>query len=346
MNRYRRHTIRLAACLGGFILGCLADSSMAWSQPLNHLPPDLKTYINEALQSNPEIKRLADLKKASQEAVRPAGALDDPMLTFGFFNLPTNTFAFNQWDMTMKGIGVQQKFPFPGKRRLRSEIADEQAKADDFALLDKLNETRAKVMQAYWGLALAYSSQEITEKNKNFWEQVVKVSETRYATGQGMQADVLQAQVELGNYLDRLLQYRQEQDSLKAELNALRNRPPATPINRPAALHPRQFILKLDDVIAMLESRPQVKALKTQIDKQQKAVALARKEFYPDFNVGIDYGFRENAPTGEFRPDFFTSYVSINVPLWFKSKQAPPPARGTGQGSLRRKTLIKQPGTS
>ena len=296
---------------------------MAWSQPLNHLPPDLKTYISEALQSNPEIKRLADLKKASQEAVRPAGALEDPMLTFGFFNLPTNNFAFNQWDMTMKGIGVSQKFPFPGKRRLRSEVAEEQAKADDFALLDKLNETRAKVMQAYWGLALAYSSQEITEKNKNFWEQVVRVSETRYATGQGMQADVLQAQVELGNYLDRLLQYRQEQDSLKAELNALRNRPPATPINRPAALRPRQFILKLDDVIAMLESRPQVKALKAQIDKQQKAVALARKEFYPDFNVGIDYGFRENTPTGEFRPDFFTSYVSINVPLWFKSKQAP-----------------------
>ena len=57
----------------------------------------------------------------------------------------------------------------------------------------------------------------------------MKVSETRYATGQGMQADVLQAQVELGNYLDRLLQWRQQQDSLKAELNALRNRPAAGP---------------------------------------------------------------------------------------------------------------------
>ena len=76
--------------------------------------------------------------------------------------------------------------------------------------------------------------------------------------------------------------------------------PPTATINRPAALRPRQFIVKLDDVIAMLESRPQVKALKTQIDKQQKAVALARKDFYPDFNVGIDYGFRENTPTGQY----------------------------------------------
>ena len=245
------------------------------------------------------------------------------MLTFGFFNLPTNTYAFNQEEMTQKGIGISQKFPFPGKRRLRSEIAEEQAKADDFTLLDKLNETRAKVIQAYWGLSLAYSSYEITEKNKNSWDQVVKVSETRYATGQGMQADVLQAQVELGNYLDRLLQWRQQQESLKAELNALRNRPATATVNRPATLHPRQFLLKLDDVVKMLESRPQVKALKTQIDKQQKAVALARKDFYPDFNVGIDYGFRESTQTNQFRPDFFTSYISLNIPVWFKSKQLP-----------------------
>jgi cobalt-zinc-cadmium efflux system outer membrane protein len=310
-------------CLTGILWGCLVLSGIGWAQPLNHLPPDLKTYINEALQSNPDIKRLADLKKASQEAIRPAGALDDPMLTLGFFNLPTNTFAFNEVDMTQKGIGISQKFPFPGKRRLRSDIAEEQAKAEDFTLLDKLNETRAKVIQAYWGLALAYSSYEITEKNKNFWEQVVKVSETRYATGQAMQADVLQAQVEMGNYLDRLLQWRQQQDSLKAELNALRNRPPTTNINRPAALRPRQFTLKLNDVIQMLESRPQVKALKTQIDKQQKTVALARKDYYPDFNVGVDYGFRQNTPAGQYRPDFFTSYISLNVPLWFRSKQAP-----------------------
>jgi outer membrane protein, heavy metal efflux system len=310
-------------CLGGILWGCFALSSVGWSQPLNHLPPDLKTYINEALQANPEIKRLVNLKKASQEAIRPAGALDDPMLTLGFFNLPTDTFAFNQVDMTQKGIGISQKFPFPGKRRLRSEIAEEQSKADDFALLDKLNETRAKVIQDYWGLSLAYTSFEITARNKNFWEQVVRVAETRYATGQGMQADVLQAQVELGNYLDRLLQWRQQRESYEAQLNALRDRPPATAINRPAAMRPRLFTLKLADAIKMLESRPQVKALKTQIDKQQKAVALARKDFYPDINIGVNYGFRESTPTGKYRPDFFTSFVSLNLPLWFGSKQLP-----------------------
>ncbi len=69
---------------------------------------------------------------------------------------------------------------------------------------DKVNEIRAKVIQGYWNLSLAYADYDITQKDKEIWEQVVQVAETRYSVGQGMQADVLQAQVELGSYLDRL----------------------------------------------------------------------------------------------------------------------------------------------
>lgn len=314
--------IRFLPWLGVILGTCLALTATARAQPLNHLPADLKTYINEALQANPEIKRLADLKKASREAIRPAGALDDPMLTFGFFNLPVNTFSLNQEDMTQITLGVSQKIPFPGKRRLRSEVAAQQAKADEFALLDKLNETRAKVIQAYWGLSLAYISREITDKNKNFWEQVVQVAETRYATGQGMQADVLQAQVELGNYLDRLLQWEQQQENYRAVINALRDRPVAQALPRPAPLAPRFFSLTQDEAMQLLESRPQVKALQTLIQKQEKAVSLAKRDYWPDVNVGVDYGFRENSPLMK-RPDFFTSYIQLSIPLWFSSKQAP-----------------------
>lgn len=306
----------------GVLLGIVAATLPGWSQPLAQTPADLKTYITEALQANPEIRRLAAQKQASQEAIRPAGALDDPMLTFGFFNLPVNTFSLRQEDMTQKTLGVQQKIPFPGKRRLRSEVAAEQARADDFALLDKLNEVRARVIQAYWGLSLASAAAAITEKNKQFWEQAIKVAETRYATGQGLQADVLQAQVELGNYLDRLLQWQQQQESLKAELNALRDKPVAAPVPPPAPLRPQVATLSADEMLALLENRPQIQALKTQIRKQEKAVALAKRDYWPDVTIGVDYSFRENSPTMT-RTDFFTSYVQISLPLWFRSKQAP-----------------------
>ncbi len=75
-------------------------------------------------------------------------------------------------------------------------------------------------------------------------------------------------------------------------------------------------------MLTLLENRPQLRALKTQIQKQEKAVALAKKDYWPDLTVGVDYGFRENSPT-KTRTDFFTSYVQLNLPLWFRSKQAP-----------------------
>jgi cobalt-zinc-cadmium efflux system outer membrane protein len=286
------------------------------------LPSDLKAFIAEAMQANPAIKEKAQITTAAKEAVRPAGALDDPNVTFGLLNIPVDTWSFNQADMTQKAIAVNQKFPFFGKRRLRSEVAEEQSRADDFSHQDKINEIRSRVIQGYWSLSLAYASYDITQKDKELWHQVVEVAETRYAVGQGMQADVLQAQVELGNYLDRLFQWQQRQESISAALNALRSKPPNTAIARPQSLKPRPLTLNLDKLLALAAEQPQLQALKTQITKQEKAVALAKKDFFPDFNVGVSYGFREDRPPVS-RPDFFTSTFGMTVPLWQGAKIKP-----------------------
>ena len=73
--------------------------------------------------------------------------------------------------MTNKQFALSQKVPFPGKRRLRSEAAAEQAKSEDFSYNDKINEIRARVIQKYWDLALTYSGYDIIQKNKQFWSR-------------------------------------------------------------------------------------------------------------------------------------------------------------------------------
>ncbi|MBM4284231.1 MAG: TolC family protein [Deltaproteobacteria bacterium] len=286
------------------------------------LPSDLQALIREALAANQDLKRLDGLKTASREAAGAAGSLEDPMLSFQLRDIPTDTWSFKQDDMTQKMVMVSQKFPFPGKRRLRTEVAEEQHRADGLVYRDKANEVRARVVQNYWSLALAQASYALTEKNKKFWEQVVQVAETRYSVGQGSQADVLQAQVELGNYLDRLLKFRQQELSVQAELNALRSRPPGTPLPRPPALTARPLTLKLEDLLGQAESSPQLQSLKTVVAKQEKAVALARKESFPDLTLALSYGFRENR--GDLkRADMFSSTVSINLPIWQRSRIQP-----------------------
>jgi len=304
----------------------LGLGSQAWAQTANAgLPPDLQVLIAESLKANAEVKKMASLAGAARETIKSAGALDDPTVSFTMNNLPTDTFRLNQDPMTQKTLELSQKFPFPGKRRLRSEVAAEQAKSDDLAYRDKANEIRAKVVIDYWGLALAYAGFEIVQKNKQFWEQVVQVTETRYKVGQGMQADVLQAQVELGNYLDRLFQWKQRQESLQANLNALRSRPPQTPVARPQPLTPRPVSLKLDDLLAQAEARPQLQALKALVAKQERAVDLAKKEYFPDATVGLGYSFRETLgpPVNQKQADMFTGGVMFNIPIWQVSKIKP-----------------------
>ena len=313
----------------GFFVLCLTVT-LFLGAPLtaasgSNLPADLQNLITEALKANPNIQQKRQLKNAAKEAIKPAGALDNPEFGFGLLNLPTDTFNFDQEPMTQKSLSLSQKFPFPGKLRLRSEVAAEQARSDDLLYKDKKNEIRAMVIRGYWNLALAYSGYDITQRNKQFWDQVVKVAETRYSVGQTRSPDVLQAQVQLGNYLDRLLQWRQRQESLVADLNALRSKPPRTPISRPQPLHPRPFNLKLDDLLAQAKHRPQLEALKALIAKQEKAVELAQKGYYPDFKVGLAYGFRNTLgpPVYKKQADFFTSSFMMDLPIWWNSKIRP-----------------------
>jgi len=131
--------------------------------------------------------------------------------------------------------------------------------------------------------------------------------------------------VELGNYLDRLLQWTQKQESSRADLNALRSQPPQTPITRPQPLHARPFRLKMDELLAQAKVRPQLQALQAMIAKQAKAVDLAKKEYFPDAKVSLGYGFRDTLgpPVNQKQADMFSSSVMFNLPIWHGSKIKP-----------------------
>ena len=319
---YRRPLFRRLLLPALCLAGMLHLSTPLQAQNHNGLPPDLQALVTESLKANAEVKQMRSLHTASKETIRSSGALDDPEATFSINNLPTDTWRFYQDDMTQKMFEVTQKFPFPGKRGLRSEVAEEQSRSDGHVYQDKANEVRSKVIIGYWALSLACANFDLTQKNKQFWEQVVQVAETRYSVGQGQQADVLQAQVELGNYLDRLFQWTQKQESARADLNALRSQPPRTAIPRPQPMTSRPNYLKLDDLLAQAEARPQLQALKALIAKQEKAVELARKEYLPDFTFGVNYALRQNRADLN-RADMVGGKVMINLPIWHDAKIKP-----------------------
>lgn len=282
----------------------------------------LKELIKEAIENNPKLEAAVQRALAAEKIIPQAGALPDPQLTFGLSNLPVDRFSFDQDPMTGKVIGVMQMFPFPGKLSLATDIAEFEAAAVKFQQEEIRNQVIQMVKQTYFELYATDRALETTEKNKALMEQFVRVAETKYATGSGLQQDVLRAQVEISKLEDDLIMWQQKRLSVVARLNALLNRPADTFINKTLPeLEIPDGPVSIYSVEEIEQNRPLLKAWDERIQKAESAVRLAERDIWPNFTVGASYRQRNDLADGRQMTDFFSATVSLNIPLYFKRKQ-------------------------
>jgi cobalt-zinc-cadmium efflux system outer membrane protein len=278
--------------------------------------------VEEALQNNPEILAAKKKWEVYKERIPQASALEDPMFGFGIINLPTS-FSFHQEDMTMKEFSISQKFPFPGKRPLMREMASKEAEAVSTEIHAKGHQIIRDVKAAYYDLSHVYRTTEVVKKNKEILENFAKIAETRYAVGEGIQQDVLKAHVEVSKMVDELIMLDQKKRALEAKLKALLNRAPETNVGEPEEVIFKKFPYTLEELQKMaLEMNPSLKGMKKMIEAKEKAYALAKREYYPDFNFRFAYGQRDNGPDIK-RKDMLTGMMEMNIPIFYKSKQEP-----------------------
>ncbi len=280
----------------------------------------VEQLVVEAMQANPEILAAKKRWEVFKAKVPQASALEDPMLGLGIINLPTN-FRFKEEDMTMKEISISQKVPFPGKRPLMKEMAEKEAEAVSAEISAKVHQVIRDIKAAYYELSHVYRTTEVTQRNKKILEDFAKIAETRYSLGEGLQQDVLKAHVEVSKMVDELLMLGQRKRALEAKLNSLLNRPPEAPLGEPEEVVFRKLPLATEDLQKMaIEMNPTLKGMKKMIEAKEKAYALAKKEYYPDFNFRFAYGQRDNGPEMK-RRDMLTGMVELNIPIFYKSKQ-------------------------
>src|SRR3972149_7964042 len=310
---------KLAKTIFFFLLILVPFSSSAQSEK-----PRLNVdqLVEEALQNNPEILAAKQKWEVFKEKVPQARALPDPMFGFGIINLPTN-FRFRDEDMTMKEISVSQMFPFYGKRRLMGEMAEKESEAVFNEIQEKANRIIKEVKSAYYDLSHVYRAMVVVERNKRILEDFAKIAEARYSVGEGIQQDVLKSHVEVSKTVDDLIMLGQRKRAMEAKLNALLNRPPETSVGEPDEVVFRTFPFTIEELQKMaLEMNPTLKGMKKMIEAKEKAYALARREYYPDFNFKFAYGQRDNSRGPEVmkRRDMLTGMMEMNIPIFLKSK--------------------------
>ncbi len=300
------------------------NSAYAQERSVQLATPALAALIAEALQNNPELRAAAKEIEAANQRVRPAGALEDPMLEAGLLNVPITPWRLNREDMTMKMLGLSQKLPYPGKRALREQVAAKDAQTLDYGLRESRNRVAREVKLAYYDLALTDETVRLLKSNRQILEQFLHIAESRYGVGQAAQAEVFRAQTQLGRMSEELLRMERERPVTEAELmRLLGRRGNALPISveLPGL---RETALNVEALQqAALSERPQLLGLQSVIERGSKALDLARKEAQPDFDLRFSYGQREKDLAGMRREDLFSLTVAMNLPVWREDKIEP-----------------------
>ena len=288
----------------------------------------LKAFISIALENNPALLEAQNKIKVSKEIPPQAGSLDDPILRFGLSNLPVDTFAFDEHVGTTKDITISQKLPFPGKLGLRTDMANKNVGIAEETYDDLKLRIIRDVKRSYFELCFVLAAIEITKQNKGLLEQFVTIAETKYSVGKGIQQDVIKAQVELSKNMDELIDLKKRKETEKGKLNTLMDLLPQSPLVIPHGITKSSFNYKIEELQSLAEEhRPVLEQIRLSKERYQIARKLAKKDYYPNFNVGFKYGQRENGRaggTGAFqqRPDFVSAFVGINIPIWYKTKQS------------------------
>lgn len=318
MNNKQRSTISASA---GMVLFCLVAATGA-EEVLFPNPAPLQELLEQTDANNDKLRQFEAEIEALLDEVPAARALDDPVLTLGINALPTDSFSFSQEPMTQKQIFIAQRFPWFGKLDLKSQkVALAAAKKKEMLRALRLELHRA-VSEAYFELAFIDRSIEVNTELQQMVGQILRVAEAAYASGRGLQQDVLQAQVELGKLLDEKTTLISRKRILEDQLNELVNEGRFASVKTDGIPSLPELVLSGEALTKnALVHNPNLASLAVDIETAGIDVGLARKDYWPDMIVAVGYGQREEDLTGRDLPDFVHGSVSFTIPIWFQNKQ-------------------------
>lgn len=286
----------------------ISASSLSFAEE----PVSIKPLLDEARANNPEIKALEERVRARDARARAEGVLDDPTLKIELEDLekdrPLNTAPGNAM---LTRYTISQMFPFPGKLSLKERIAFKEAMATKAELRAKELEVSSMVKETYYDYALVAESMNIIREIKDLLSYMARVAEAKYATGQVSQQDIIKVQVETTMLTNEIISLEAEKGIAAARLKSILSRPQDSVMGEPGSLPKEKIVIKTEDLInTAVRQNPEIKAAESEAEANELNVDLAKKNYYPDFMVGVAPIQRD----GRF--DSFDVMFQINIPVW------------------------------
>jgi outer membrane protein TolC len=291
----------------------LATALSALGQtPVASTPTPLSQLLTEAEENNPQISAANHAVQAARQMAPQVTTLPDPKLTYQQLSVgsPKPFAGYTNSDFAYIGVGASQELPYPGKLRARGAVAERDADTKQ-AEVEMTKTSIADAIKADY-LQLAYLQQTlgILRQNESVLDQLIQDSTAHYQVGQGMQQEVLQAQVNRTKIVKEITMHHQLMGQTQAHLKGLLSRDQGsldivtedlveTPLQRTS-----------DELLAAVrQNNPQIQVDASSIGKQDAQLASAKREGKPDFEVGYIY---QNTD-GKYR-DYYMFTFDVRFP--------------------------------
>jgi outer membrane protein TolC len=274
----------------------LAIGILAAAEDMPMKPTPLAELIAEAEADNTQISAADHSWKAATHVAQQVITLPDPQFTVQQFSVgsPKPFAGFSNSDFAYIGFGASQDLPYPGKLRLKGEVANREAETEN-AQVDVLRASVAEqVKLVYLRLAYLEATLAILQQNDAVLQPLIQSALSQYSLGQGSQADVLKAQLEHTKILREVTMHHSQEsaDILPEHLTA-------TPLRYTA-----------DELRVLVQGHnPAVYMDAKAVEKQDAQLKSAQRDGKPDFNVG--YMFEQ---TGGGYRDYYVLTLNMRLP--------------------------------
>jgi cobalt-zinc-cadmium efflux system outer membrane protein len=277
-----------------------------------NVPETLGEYLSYAARNNAGLKMAFEEWKAALEQIPQAKALPDPKFTYGYYT---------EQILTRQQAGVMQMFPWFGKIGARTDAAAAAARAAQSRFEAKRVQLFSDVKEAFYEYAYLAGATRVARENLALMQHFEEVARTKHLTAAASHPDILRAQIEVAKLQNELTTLERSRSPTVARLNALLSRPADALLPWPREERGQPVEVDRGLLMATLENRnPELQAMGFDIERLDREVAVAKRNFYPDVGLGVDW-MQMPMPEGGNANDVMLS-LELNLPIWRSSYRA------------------------
>jgi outer membrane protein TolC len=270
--------------------------------------------VQQVLARNPSLAQMTAAWQAASARYPQVTSLEDPMFAA---TLGPGTFAPDDQGVQFAyRLEISQKYPWPGKLHLRGENALAEARAASNDIEDVRLQLMESARSAFYDYYLVERAMDVNREALRLLGEFKENAGTRYRTGLAPQQDILQADVEIGMQRERQVMLQRMREVAIARINTLMHLPPDAALPPPPKeMRPPESLPETPMLRATaLSRRPDLKALADRIAAEQASLALAHKEYCPDFEPFLMYD-RFMGNTSDSRDLATQIGVRLNLPV-------------------------------